>query len=274
MKTFKLVNGIEIPVVGLGTWQSKENEAYEAVKSALKAGYRHIDTASIYGNEVEVGNAIIDSGTPRKEIFVTTKLWNSDQGYENTKKAIDKSLKDLQLEYVDLYLIHWFKGYDKGLASWKAIEEAYEDGKIRAIGVSNHNVHHLMNLINNSKVPPMVNQMETHVELQNEFLREYCEQNNIVLEAYAPLMSWKVKELLQNETLLKIAKKHDKTVPQVAINWLNSRGIVALPKSINESRIIANYDVFDFELSNEDLDEIKSLNKGNKLFPEFDNITF
>ena len=274
MQTLKLVNGVEIPVVGLGTWQSKKNEAYEAVKSALKAGYRHIDTAAIYGNEVEVGKAIIDSKIPRNEIFVTTKLWNSDQGYESTKKAIDKSLKDLQLEYVDLYLIHWFKGYDKGLSSWKAIEEAYADGKLRSIGVSNHNVHHLMNLIKNSKVPPMVNQMETHIELQNEFLRDYCEQNNIILEAYAPLMSWKVKELLENEAMLKIANNHNKTVPQVAINWLNTRGIVALPKSVNESRIIANFDVFDFELSKDELEEIKSLNKGNKLFPEFDNVPF
>ncbi len=154
------------------------------------------------------------------------------------------------------------------------MEDIYKEGKAKAIGVSNHNVHHLMNLISKSKIAPMVNQVETHIELQNEFLRDYCEQNNIYLEAYAPLMSWKVKDLLENETLLKIAKKYNKTVPQVAINWLNSRGIVALPKSVNESRIIANYDVFDFELSKEDLDDIKSLNKGNKLFPEFDNITF
>jgi len=274
MKTLKLANGIEIPVVGLGTWQSKKNEAYEAVKSALKAGYRHIDTASIYGNEEEVGNAIIDSNIPREDIFITTKLWNTDQGYESTKQAIEKSLKNLQLEYVDLYLIHWFKSYEKDLESWKAIEEAYKAGKLKAIGVSNHNVHHLMNLLNHATIAPMVNQVETHIELQNEFLRDYCEKNGIVLEAYAPLMSWKVKELLQNETLISIAVKHNKTVPQVAINWLNSRGIVALPKSINEQRIIANYDVFNFELSTEDLEQIKSLNKGNKLFPEFDNITF
>lgn len=274
MKTFKLRNNIEIPVVGLGTWKSTKEDAYNAVKWALEAGYRHIDSAAIYGNEVEVGRAIKDSSVPREDIFLTSKLWNTEQGYEKTKKAIEKSLQDLDVDYIDLYLIHWFKGYENGLSSWKAIEEAYEDGKLKAIGVSNHNVHHLMNLINNAKVPPMINQVETHVELQNEFLRSYCEENGIVLEAYAPLMSWKVKDLLDNETLVNIAKKHNKTVPQVAINWLVSRGIVALPKSTNKERIISNFDVFDFELTQEDLTEIKSLNKGNKLFPEFDNVTF
>lgn len=274
MKTIKLRNNVEIPAVGLGTWKSTKQDAYNAVKWALEAGYRHIDSAAIYGNEVEVGKAIKDSKVKREEIFITSKLWNSEQGYETTKAAIEKSLKDLDVEYIDLYLIHWFKGYEKGIQSWKAIEEAYEEGKFKAIGVSNHNVHHLMNLINNSKIPPMVNQVETHIELQNEFLRQFCEENGIVLEAYAPLMSWKVKDLLENETLQRIASKHQKTVPQIAIGWLNKRGIVALPKSINKERITSNFDVFDFDLDEKDMEEIMQCNKGNKLFPEFDNVTF
>lgn len=274
MKTKTLRNGVTIPVVGLGTWKSTKEDAYNAVKWALEIGYRHIDSAAIYGNEVEVGKALTDSSVAREEIFLTSKLWNTEQGYEKTQKAIEKSLNDLNVEYIDLYLIHWFKGYELGLSSWKAIEEAYEAGKLKAIGVSNHNVHHLMNLIDNAKIPPMVNQVETHIELQNEFLRQYCESNGIVLEAYAPLMSWKVTELLENDTMIKLAKKYNKTVPQIAVNWLTSRGIVALPKSTNKSRIASNFEVFDFELTADDLEEIKKLNKGNKLFPEFDNITF
>ncbi len=274
MEYLKLRNGVKIPIVGLGTWKSTSEDAFNAVKWALEAGYRHIDTAMIYGNEKAVGAAINESNVPRYEIFLTTKLWNTDQGYESTKAAIEKSLKDLNQDYVDLYLIHWFKGYDKALESWKAIEEAYEAGKLKAIGVSNYNIHHLMNLINNTKIPPMINQVETHVELQNNFLQDYCSENGIILEAYAPLMSWKVSELLKNEVLIKISEKHGKTVPQIAIRWLSQRGIVPLPKSVNKSRIIANLNVFDFKLSDEEMKEIKSLNKGNKMFPEFDNVMF
>lgn len=274
MKKIELRNGVTVPMIGLGTWKSTKEDAYNAVKWALEAGYRHIDSAMIYDNEIEVGKAIKDSKVKREDIFLTSKLWNSDQGYETAKKAIEKSLKDLDVDYLDLYLIHWFKGYELGLGSWKAMEEAYEAGKIKAIGVSNHNVHHLMNLINNAKIAPMINQVETHIELQNEFLKQYCEENGVILEAYAPLMSWKVKELLENETLIAIANKHNKTVPQVAINWLITRGIIALPKSTNKDRIIANLDVSDFELTKEDLEDIKKLNKGNKMFPEFDNVMF
>jgi diketogulonate reductase-like aldo/keto reductase len=274
MEKVKLSNGVLMPIIGLGTWQSPKEDAYNAVTSALKAGYRHIDTAFIYGNEDAVGNAINDSNIKREEIFLTTKLWNTSQGYEQTKKAIETSLKSLNQDYVDLYLIHWFKGYEQALESWKAIEEAYENGKIRAIGVSNYNVHHLMYLLENAKIKPMVNQIETHVELQNDFIQDFCKKNNIQLEAYAPLMSWKVKEMIEKEELKAIAKAHNKTVPQIAIKWLNQRGIVALPKSVNESRIIANFDVNDFKLSNEEMAQIKTLNKGNKLFPEFDNVVF
>lgn len=274
IKLFELNNNTHIPTVGLGTWKSPEEDAYKAVLYALEAGYRHIDTAMIYGNEKAVGKAIKDSKIPREEIFLTTKLWNTDQGYETAKKAIQKSLDDLGVDYVDLYLVHWFKGFDKLDETYKAMEEAYNEGSLKAIGVSNFNVHHLQHLLQTATVKPMVNQIETHIELQNHFLVDFCQSNNIVVEAYAPLMSWKIKDMLQNEIMLNIAQKHNKTVPQIAINWLNSRGIVALPKSVNQDRIISNFQVFDFELDQDDIREITSLNKGNKLFPEFDNITF
>ncbi len=274
MKTVKLNNGKEMPIVGLGTWLSKPEEVYNAVLTALKNGYRHIDTAMIYHNEEAIGKAIKDSGILRKEIFVTTKLWNSDQGYESTLKAFNVSLNKLGLDYVDLYLIHWFKGYKKAVNTYKALEEIYRSGKAKAIGVSNYNVHHLMNILNNCEIPPMVNQVETHVTLQNHFLHEYCKDNNIQLEAYAPLMSYRINELLENEVMIKVAKKHNKTVPQIAIRWLIEREIVVIPKSINPNRIISNYDVFDFALDDEDMKDIRTVNTGRKIFVEFDNVDY
>lgn len=274
MNTNRLSNGIQIPVIGLGTWKSSNEDAYNATKKALELGYRHIDTATIYGNEEGVGKAIRESDVPREEIFVTTKLWNTSQGYEQTKKAFLKSLEALGLDYIDLYLIHWFKGYELDVASWRAMEEVYDKGLVRAIGVSNHNVHHLMHLIEHARIKPMVNQVETHIELQNDFLLEYCQSQDIQLEAYAPFMSWRVGELLENSVLQNIAKSHKKSVTQVTLRWLMQRGIVALPKSVNDDRIKANFDVFDFVLNEDEMLEIKALNKGNKMFPEFDNITF
>ena len=274
MKKIKLSNDVLIPAVGLGTWKSSMEDAYKAVKWALEAGYRHIDTAAIYGNEEAVGKAIKDSKVPREEIFVTTKLWNTEQGYESTLKAFDESLAKLGLEYVDLYLIHWFKGYEKQLSTWKAFEEIYKSGKAKAIGVSNHNVHHIMNILNNCEIKPMVNQVETHIKLQNVFLQDYCMQNDIYLEAYAPLMSWEIKQLLENETMIEIAEKYGKTVPQIAIKWLTERDIIALPKSVNQGRIESNFNVWDFELTKEDMELIKTLNGGKKLFTDMDNVPY
>ncbi len=274
MKKVKLNNGTEMPIVGLGTWLSAPEDVYNAVLTALKNGYRHIDTAMIYRNEEAIGKAIKDSGVKREEIFVTTKLWNTDQGYEQALKAFDVSLKKLGLDYVDLYLIHWFKGYKKAVESYRALESIYKSGKAKAIGVSNYNIHHLMNIINNCEIPPMVNQVETHVTLQNHFLHEYCLENNIQLEAYAPLMSSRIKELLKNEVMLKIAEKYNKTVPQIAIRWLVERNIVVIPKSVTPSRIISNYDVFDFSLDEEDMKEIRKINTGRKIFVEFDNVDY
>ncbi len=274
MKKVILNNGVEMPIVGLGTWLSKPEDVYNAVLTAIKNGYRHIDTAMIYQNEEAIGKAIKDSKIPREELFITTKLWNTDQGYENTLEAFNLSLQKLGLEYVDLYLIHWFKGYKKAIESYRALENLYKNKKTRAIGVSNYNVHHLMNILNNCEIPPMVNQVETHVTLQNHFLHQYCIENKIQLEAYAPLMSYRIEELLKNETMIKIAEKHNKTVPQIAIRWLVERDIVVIPKSVTKSRIIANYDVFDFNLDEEDLLEIRKVNTGRKIFVEFDNVDY
>jgi diketogulonate reductase-like aldo/keto reductase len=274
MHSVKLSNNYDMPIIGLGTFRSKENDAYNAVKVALEQGYRHIDTAMIYGNEEEVGRAIKDSGVPREELFITTKLWNSDQGYESTLKAFETSLKNLGLDYVDLYLIHWFKGYDKALDTYRAFETLYEQGKVKAIGVSNFNVHHLMYLLEHAKIPPMVNQVETHVSLQNHFLHDYCKEHNIQLEAYAPLMSHHIEDLLKNETMAKVAKKHNKTIPQIAIRWLIERDIVVIPKSITPSRIAQNFDVFDVQLDEQDMKDIRSVNTGKKIFTEFDNVDY
>ena len=274
MHNVKLNNNYEMPIIGLGTFRSEEEDAYNAVKVALEAGYRHIDTAMIYGNEKAVGRAIKDSKVPRKEIFVTTKLWNTDQGYEETLKAFNKSLKNLGLDYLDLYLIHWFKGYEKALETYRAFETLYKEGKIKAIGVSNYNVHHLMYLLENAEIPPMVNQVETHVTLQNHFLHDYCKKNNIQLEAYAPLMSKYIGDLLENKTMEKVAKKYNKTIPQIAIRWLIERDIVVIPKSITPSRIKQNFNVFDFSLDEEDMKEIRTVNTGKKIFTEFDNVDY
>ncbi len=274
MKVVKLNNNLAMPIVGLGTFRSKSDAAYISVKSAINSGYTHIDTAAIYDNEEAVGKAIKDSGVERNKIFITTKVWNSEQGYEKTLEAFNISLDKLGLEYVDLYLIHWFKGYENSLSTYKALEKLYKDGKVKAIGVSNYNVHHLQHLLDNVEVKPMVNQVETHIFLQNHFLQDFCVKNGIQLEAYAPLLSTKIEELLTNETMIAIAKKHYKTVAQVNIRWFVERNIVVIPKSITPSRIAENVDVFDFELDKEDMDRIRKLNKGTKMFPEFDNIDF
>lgn len=274
MKIQTLNNNVQMPIIGLGTFRSKDEDAYNAVLTALKAGYRHIDTAAIYGNEKAVGRAIKDSGLKREDLFITTKLWNTEQGYASTIKAFNQSLIDLGLDYVDLYLVHWFKGFDNLKETWKAFETLYDMGKVKAIGVSNFNVHHIDYLLKNAKVKPMVNQVETHIHLQNQFLQDYCTKNNVQLEAYAPLMSHHIHDLLEDETMNQLAKKYNKTVPQIAIKWLSERDIVVIPKSINPKRIKENFDIFDFELSDEDMESIRLLNKGNKLFPEYDNVMF
>lgn len=275
MKSIELNNGVQVPIVGLGTFRSKGESAYKATLHALKKGYRHIDTAQMYGNEEEIGRAIKDSKVPREEIFVTTKLANPKQGYLSAKKALHKSLELLGLDYVDLYLIHWPKSYEKTRETWQAFEELYYEGYTRAIGVSNFNFHHLEHLFETAEIMPAVNQVETHVGIQNHKLQEFCMMHGIYLQAYAPLMSHHIKEhLLSNETLKALAKKHKKTVPQIALKFLVMRDIIIIPKSETESRIEENLDLFNFELDEEDYEALLKVNNARKFFPDPDNITF
>ncbi|MFP4287438.1 MAG: aldo/keto reductase [Candidatus Izemoplasmataceae bacterium] len=274
MKKVTLNNGYEMPILGLGTFRSKESEAYEAVLHALKNGYRHIDTAAAYGNEGEVGKAIKDSGVNREEIFVTTKLWNTDQGYLSAKKAMMKSLKHLGLDYVDLYLIHWPKSYELTKDSYQALEELYYEGYTKAIGVSNFNFHHLEHLFETAEIMPQVNQVECHLYYQNVKLQEFCMKHGIYLEAYAPFMSQHIGELLKDENVQAIANKYKKSVPQIALRYLIERDIIVIPKSVTPKRIEENIDVFDFSLSEEDFKTLRSLNRARRYFPEPDNIDY
>ncbi len=269
-----LNNQVDIPVVGFGTFRSKGKDAYEATSHALKAGYRHIDTAAVYDNEKDVGAAIRESGIPREELFITSKLHNRDQGYLSTKRAFKRSLSELGLDYLDLYLIHWPKSYEASADSYQALEELYEEGFIRAIGVSNFTFHHLEHLFETAVVTPHVNQIECHIFLQQTKLHEFCMKHGIHIEAYAPLMSHHVKELLENETMAGLAKKHGKTVAQVALRYLIERDIIVLPKSITPDRISENIALFDFSLDDEDMRTIRGLNRGRKLFPEADNFDY
>ena len=261
--------GGSMPVLGLGTWQLSEGKEVEtAVLWALEAGYRHIDTAKIYGNEQGVGRAIAKSEIPRQEIFVTTKLWNADQGYESALAAIDASLARLKLSYVDLYLVHWPHASDhreeKGAAgnkrreTWQAMEEILKSGKARAIGVSNYTVRHLEEMKTYASVMPAVDQVEFHPFLYQKELLEYCEKNNIVLEAYSPLVHGR---RLSDERISTIAKAHHKTNAQVLIRWSLQHGCVVLPKSARKERIKENTGVFDFELAPTDMSALDSLHE-------------
>ena len=258
--SFILSNDLNIPCVGFGTWQAADGEvATEAVRSALKAGYRHVDTAAIYRNEESVGRAVTESGIDRSEIFVTTKLWNKCRSYELAFSAFERSLSKLGLDYVDLYLIHWpaspsqYENFDQiNLETWRAMTELYKDGKIKSIGVSNFMPHHLEALMK-TDVVPMVNQIEFHPGFTQWETLEYCKKNGILVEGWSPLGSGRV---LSDERLKKIASKYGKSVAQICIRWSLQHGVLPLPKSVTESRIIENADVFDFEISSADMAEI------------------
>jgi len=271
MKYFVLNNSVEIPSIGLGTFRNESDDAYKATLHALKTGYRHIDTAAAYGNEEAVGRAIRDSGVPREEIFVTTKLWKSELGYMSTKRAFRASLERLGLDYLDLYLIHWPGDHDENKRTWRAFEDLYFEEKIRSIGVSNFSFHHLEHLLEDVEIVPQVNQVETHLYLQNKKLQDFCMANGIHLEAYAPLMSKEVKTLLADETLVAVAEKYHKSPAQTAIRFLVENEIIALPKSVTPGRIEENFAIFDFELAKEDFDALRQLNRGKKIFPDPDN---
>ena len=256
----KLNNGIEIPVMGLGVFRSPPGRTTrEAIGYAFEAGYRHIDTAYIYGNEADVGKAIAASGIPREELFVTTKLWNEHQGFESTLKACEQSLRKMKLDYLDLFLIHW-PVPELRLESWRAMEKLQADGKCRSIGVSNFMVQHLEELLVNFDTVPAVNQIELspYNYLQRKNLLALCNTLNIVIEAYSPLTKGRK---LGDPNLLKIAGKYEKTSAQILIRWALQRDFVVLPKSVNRERIIENASVFDFSLKAEDLKSLDRLNE-------------
>jgi methylglyoxal/glyoxal reductase len=257
-----LHNGVKMPWFGLGVYKVEEGqEVVNSVKSALSNGYRSIDTAAFYQNEEGVGEAIKQSGIPREELFITTKVWNSDQGYEKTITAFEKSMEKLDIKYLDLYLIHWpVKGKYK--ETWKALEKLYKDGRVRAIGVSNFHIQHLEDLLSDAEIKPMVNQVEYHPRLSQVVLHEYCKKHNIQFEAWSPLMRGK---LLDNPILKGISEKYNKSIPQVILRWDLQNEVVTIPKSIKEHRIIENANIFDFELTEEEMDKIDSLNEDQRV---------
>ncbi|MFD1850835.1 aldo/keto reductase [Oceanobacillus bengalensis] len=260
MQNIILNNGLSMPQLGFGVWKVPDDEATPAVKKALEVGYRSIDTAMIYGNEVGVGKAIADSGIPREELFITTKVWNSDHGYDNTLKAFDTSLEKLGLDYVDLYLIHWpAPKYDQYVETYKALEKLYKDGRVKAIGVCNFDTEHLERLLNECEVVPVVNQVECHPYLQQKELKHFCLEHNIIVEAYSPLMNG--NDVLHDEVIKGIAGKHKKSAAQVILRWHLQSGVIVIPKSVTPSRMEENLNVFDFELSNEEMDKIAALDR-------------
>ncbi|MGG0425844.1 aldo/keto reductase [Priestia megaterium] len=264
MQKVMLNNGVEMPILGFGVFQMNDaNECEQAVYEALMAGYRLIDTAASYQNEKEVGRAIKRSGVPREELFITTKLWVQDTGYENTKKAFAKSLERLQLDYIDLYLIH--QPFGDVYGSWRAMEELYREGKIKAIGVSNFYADRLVDLITHNEVVPAVNQVETHPFCQQVESAKLMKENNVQIESWAPFAEGK-NDIFQNEVLVSIAEKHNKSVAQIILRWLTQRGVVVIPKSVRKERIIENFNIFDFELSQEDMEKIATLDTEESLF--------
>jgi methylglyoxal/glyoxal reductase len=263
-----LHNGVKMPWFGLGVYLSEEGqEVINAVIAAIKAGYRSIDTAAFYKNEEGVGQAIKECGVPREELFITTKVWNTDQGYESTLSAFNESLKKLNLDYIDLYLIHW-PVKEKYKETWKALETLYKEGKVRAIGVCNFQIHHLEDLLADAEIAPMVNQVEYHPRLTQKELLAYCQEHNIQLEAWSPLGRGK---MLDEPALQELAAKYRKTVAQIILRWDLQAGVVTIPKSVKEQRIIENADIFDFELSKADMDTIDSLNRDQRNGPDPDN---
>ncbi|GJM63958.1 aldo/keto reductase [Persicobacter diffluens] len=274
MKKIQLNNGVEIPVLGLGTWQSKEDAVKQAVIHALKNGYAHIDTAAVYENEEEVGAGILESGVAREDIFLTSKVWNDVSTYEGTIAAFENSLEKLKTDYLDLYLVHWPGPYERFKEVYRAMEDLYKAGKIKAIGVSNFNVHHLNELLANCTIKPVVNQVECHVKYQNQFLQSFCMEKGIYLQAYAPMMSWKVGDLAKIEEVKSLADKYSKSPSQIALRYLIQRDIIVLPKSVNPARIEENLNVFDFELTTAEMDQLRWVNDGTRLFIEPDNIDF
>jgi len=264
MQTVTLSNGVNMPIIGIGLWQVNDaQQAEDSVYEALMAGYRLIDTAAGYLNEEAVGRAIKRSGIPREEIFVTTKIWVQDAGYESAKRAFEKSLKKLQLDYLDLYLIH--QPFGDYYGTWRAMEELYREGLIRAIGVSNFLPDRLMDLVMHNEITPHVNQIETHPFYQQADTNAFLNELGVQHQSWAPFAEGK-NNLFSHEVLARIAAKHNKTIAQVVLRWLVQRNIVVIPKSVRKERIIENFNIFDFELDADDMERIKTLDTGNTLF--------
>lgn len=264
--SIKLNDGNSIPQVGLGVWQTPPEDTERAAATALDAGYRHIDTAAAYGNEREVGQAVAKSGLARGDVFVTTKLWNSDQGYDSTLKAFDASMQRLGTDYLDLYLIHWpVPANDAYVDTFKAFAHLRDQGRIRSIGVSNFEPEHLRKLIDATGIVPAVNQIELHPRLQQHELRELHAQLGIATEAWSPLGQG---SLLTNPAVTAVAEAHGKTSAQVLIRWHIQLGNIVIPKSVTPARIVSNFDVFDFELSEQDMASVSSLGDGTRLGPD------
>jgi diketogulonate reductase-like aldo/keto reductase len=269
--TVALNNGVQIPWLGLGVFKSPPGrETEQAVRWALEIGYRHVDTAAYYENEGDVGRALKDSGVPREKVFVTTKVWNSDQGYEQTLKAFDRSRKNLGVEVVDLYLEHW-PVREKYKETWKALEKLLAGGKVRAIGVSNFLVHHLEDLMKSASVTPVLNQVEFHPFLVQKELLEFDARSGIRHEAWSPLTRGR---RLDNPVITRVANKHGKTNAQVVLRWDLQLGVVTIPKSVHRERILENSKVFDFQLDAEDVALITGLDAGARIGPNPDTITF
>ena len=269
--TTTLSNGVQMPWFGLGVFESKEgSEVEQAIQWALDLGYRSIDTASIYGNETGVGRALKNSGVPREDIFLTTKIWNTDQGYESTLNAFEESLNRLDVDYLDLYLVHWpVKGKYK--ESWRALEHLYNEQRVRSIGVSNFLVHHLKDLLSACQIKPMVNQVEFHPRLFQPTLMDFCCSEGIQLEAWSPIMRGKVMEI---PVLVEIAEKYGKSPVQITLRWDLQHQVVTIPKSAKQERIAANADIFDFELSKDEMAVIDQLDRGERVGPNPDNFNF
>lgn len=273
--TVTLHNGVKMPGFGLGVFKVEEGpELVNAIKVAIKHGYRSIDTAAIYGNEEGVGQGIREglkeAGISRENVFVTSKVWNADLGYDATIAAYETSLKKLGLDYLDLYLIHWpVEGKYK--EAWRALETLYKEGKVKAIGVSNFQAHHLKDLMEDAEIKPVINQVEYHPRLTQKELQAFCEKHHIQLEAWSPLMQG---ELLDNKVLTEIANKHNKSVAQVILRWDVQNGIITIPKSTKEHRIVENASIFDFELTKEEIESIDELNQNHRVGPDPDNFDF
>lgn len=260
MENIILNNGIQIPQLGYGVWKITDEAVEKAITTAIDKGYRSIDTAKVYGNEVGVGKAIAASNIPREELFITTKVWNSDQGYEQTLQAFDESMDKLGLDYLDLYLVHWpMPKNNRYIATYQALEKLYAEGRVKAIGVCNFHIEHLEKLLAACKVVPVVNQVECHPYLQQKELKAFCEKHNIIVESWSPLFQG--GELLEEEILQTIGKKYNKTAAQVVLRWHIQEGAIVIPKSVTPSRIAENFTIFDFHLSAEDITQISLLDR-------------